>query len=86
MSQVGHEGRKGRNLPPVLRGALATTPRPDDKIRKENAEKDMRNDAISEGGNRKGLLCLSEGILFLPIVACRAIALATADLPMGKKL
>jgi hypothetical protein len=28
---------------------------------------------------------LSEDTLFLPIVACRAIALAKADLPMGKK-
>ena len=29
---------------------------------------------------------LSEDSPFLPIVACRAIALTKADLPMGKKL
>jgi hypothetical protein len=29
---------------------------------------------------------LFEDTLFLPIVACQAIASATADLPMGKKL
>jgi hypothetical protein len=37
----------------------------------------VETDLVSKTGGKKGS--------FLPIAACQAIALATADLPMGKK-